>query len=162
MIGNGDHAHQIMAEGAKATDKLIAIGNTRARKKEALAHAGFDGQWDRFVSPMARSLTHISQLGEGVQVCSMALIMNNVKCGRHVIVNCGAVVHHDVELGDYCFIAPGAQVLGKAKVGEGCWIGANAVIVQGSEVPPWTKVRSCSVYPNDYTRGIHKLRTIPE
>lgn len=161
MIGEGAHYRQLIAEGVRDSAKLIAIGNNRTRKKCAEEHAGFDGQWDRHVSFMARTLTPIGALGEGTQLCAFALIHHSVKCGRHVIVNCGAVVHHDVELGDFCFVAPGAQVLGNAKIGEGCWIGANATVIQGTEVPPWTEVRSNSVWPCDYKpHGRRKVKAI--
>lgn len=160
MIGNGGHYRQLIGEGASERLNLVAIGNTRARRKEALAHAL---TWDVFVSNTALVVSDWNTtLAEGVQVCAFACVMAGATIGKHTIINAGAIVHHDCKVGDFVHVAPGAQVLGGATVGEGSWIGANATVIQGSTVPPWVMVRAGSVFPNDYTRGIHKLRPIPE
>ncbi len=149
MIGDGGHAKQLVAEGASRNDKLVAIGDNRARKKEAEAHAGWDGSWDTFVSFAARFYGRWT-LGEGSQVLSGVVVGSGARIGRHCIINHGATINHDVTIGDFVHVAPGAQVLGGAQVGEGCFIGANAVVLPNSTVPAWVVVRACSVWPCDY------------
>lgn len=149
MIGNGGHAKQLMAEGCPPDAKLVAIGDNRARKKEAEAHKGFDGRWDTFISAGAR-LLKANEVGEGTQILHAAMVCANAKVGRHCIVNHSGLVEHDAALGDFVHVAPGAKVLGGCAVGEGVLVGSGAVILPGSVVPPWTIIRACSVWPCDY------------
>lgn len=145
MIGNGGHAKQLIAEGCKPDAKLVAIGDNRARKKEAEALKGFDGRWSVFVSAGAR-LLRPDEIAEGVQILSGAHIGSGARIGRHTIVNHLAVVDHEARVGSFCHIAPGAKVLGGADVGEGVLVGANAVVLPGQVVPPWSIVAAGTVW----------------
>lgn len=152
IIGNGGHARVVYSELGPCT--VVAIGSPVARKREAEAHP--DWKWTRFKALCGNEYI---ELDEGTQVLRGAVLGVGCKIGKHVIINHNAVVDHDCVVGDYAHIAPCASLSGGTKVGEGAWIGTGARVVSG-EVPPWMLVRANSVYPNDYNKGIHKLKAV--
>lgn len=155
MIGAGRHAAQVKAECGECN--VAALGNNSTRKKhvESLKEPV---EWGKAVSGKAVTYTPIKDLGVGLMLLAGAIVGVGARVGCHCIINHNAVVDHDAELGDFVHVAPGARVLGAAKVGEGAFIGSNASVMPKAIVPPWAIVRANSVYPNDYLRGIHKLR----
>lgn len=157
MIGDGGHARQVRAEFGDIN--VVAIGDNAARKRamDAREPTMWDtGVWGR----VANDPPEQTGIGDGTVVMWFGLVCCGAKVGRGCIVNHHATVDHDAVLGDYVHVAPGARVLGGAKVGEGAFIGANAVVLPMAVVPPWVIVRACSVYPNDYDKGVYKLKPV--
>lgn len=146
MIGSGGHAAQLRSEGCQPWLDIIAIGDNRARKKEAEANK--DAKWGTFKH--GAEVAWSAKIGAGCQLLVGSIVGCNARIGQHCIINHRATVNHDAQLGDFVHVAPGAQVLGGATVGEGCLIGANAVVLPSANVPAWVIVRACSVWPCDY------------
>lgn len=146
IIGRGGHFRQLIAEGAKERMNLVAIGDNRSRQKEALAHAGYDGRWDTFISAGARLFVVEARIGEGSQVLWSAIVGADARISRHCILNHQCVLEHDAQLGDFVHLAPGARVCGGATVGEGTLVGANAVVLPNDTVPPWSVVAAGTVW----------------
>ncbi|WP_061019378.1 biotin/lipoyl-containing protein [Vibrio splendidus] len=69
-----------------------------------------------------------ANIGEGTQVAQGAIIGNNVKLGKGVIINSGAIVSHDCTIGDNTHIAPGAVLGGNVKIGDNCLVGMNSTL----------------------------------
>ena len=145
-IGNGGHAkvireieqqHSIDWWGYKAT--VIAVGDNKARKREAKNNAGL--QFPVLVSNNA----HVSKdaiIGEGTVIMAGAVVQPGAKIGRFCIINTGATVDHDCVIEDYAHIAPGAHLCGDVHIGEGTLVGVGVGIAPGCKVPAWSLVKA--------------------
>lgn len=56
-------------------------------------------------------------------------VASDVKVGKHVRINFGAVVPHGCEVGDYSFVGINACVCGGTKIGRGVYVGSGSVII---------------------------------
>ena len=91
------------------------------------------------ISPNA----HIS---EGVQVLLGAVINAYARVEPGVVINSVSVVEHDAVIGAGAHIAPASVVLGGANIGECAYVGSQAVIVQNSELLPYSFVKALTVH----------------
>jgi sugar O-acyltransferase (sialic acid O-acetyltransferase NeuD family) len=100
-----------------------------------------------------------STIGCGAIICAGAQISTNVRVGRHVHLNPGAIVGHDAQLGDFVSANPGSIVSGDVEVGNRALIGAGAVILQGLSVGEDAIVGASAcvtrdVAPGDIVKGV--------
>lgn len=139
LIGDGGHASVIRSFWDKSTYWVIAVGDNRARKKEAEANVGmeFGIAWHphSYVSDGC-------SIGFGTVIMAGVIIQANCKIGKHVILNTNCSIDHDCIIGDYAHIAPGATLCGNVTVGEGALVGVNVGIAPGAIIPPWSLVRA--------------------
>lgn len=111
---------------------LIGIGDNINRKKVA---ENVSKNNPAFLTLNLSSYTGIgTTLSIGTVVAPGAIIQNNVKIGKHCIINTSASVDHDCEIGDYCHIAPNSTLCGDVKIGKGTLIGAGSVVLPGIEI----------------------------
>lgn len=76
------------------------------------------------------------EIQDGSVVLMGAIINTDVKIGRNVIVNSGAIIEHHSVIHDHVHVAPGVILCGDVEIGNHSFIGAGSVIIQGSRVPP--------------------------
>jgi sugar O-acyltransferase (sialic acid O-acetyltransferase NeuD family) len=69
--------------------------------------------------------------GEGTLIAPGVIIQNNVKIGKHSIINTSASIDHDCYIGDFCHIAPNCTLCGTVKIGSGTLLGAGSVVLPG-------------------------------
>ena len=148
IIGDGGHAKVVRDIIGKAWGRMsdkahVAIGDNAVRKKEAEQWSGTYHypvilHWDTTVADSA-------VIGDGSLICARAVIGPNVKIGKHVIINDGAILTHDITVGDYAHIAPMACLCGGVTVGEGALVGAGSVAVPGAVIAPWSLVKARGV-----------------
>lgn len=85
-----------------------------------------------------------SQIGDsvvlepGCMVSAGVILTADIKVGRHVIINTGAVVSHDCRIDDFCTIAPMSCLCGAVRLGEGAELGAGVTIIPGVSVGDWS------------------------
>jgi sugar O-acyltransferase (sialic acid O-acetyltransferase NeuD family) len=142
IYGKGDHAKvvssSIRLQNFKFYDDtdydplaeglwVIGIGNNIFRKR--IAEEVLKDK--RFISTFsANSICHSSSnIGEGSQVMSGAVIQMGTVIGSHSVINTSASVDHDCILEKYTFIGPNATLCGGVTVGECSFIGAGATIL---------------------------------
>lgn len=141
LIGDGAHAGVIRALTSKvewpADCWFVAVGDNAARKKESLACPG-----PFVVINYGLCLeTSPPQIGDGTVIMPGAVIMNNVRIGKHCIINTGATINHDCVIGDFAHIAPGANLCGGVHVGEGSLVGVGVSIEPNVQIPAWHIVK---------------------
>lgn len=96
------------------------------------------------------------EIGEGSIICAGNIITENIKIGKHVIVNLSCTIGHDALIGDFCsfmptvnvsgetnieklvFVGTGARIINQKKIGHGSIIGAGTVVIK--DVPPYSTV----------------------
>ncbi|GGI05328.1 NeuD/PglB/VioB family sugar acetyltransferase [Egicoccus halophilus] len=71
------------------------------------------------------------ELGEGTIVCPQAVLTCDIRLGRAVIVNYGAMLGHDGVVGDHAFLAPGVHLAGNVTIEAGADVGIGASVRQG-------------------------------
>jgi sugar O-acyltransferase (sialic acid O-acetyltransferase NeuD family) len=107
-------------------------------------------------------------IGEGSQVCAMALVGVSARVEANVIVNSAASIDHDVVIEPHAFIGPGARLAGRVRVGRGAHVGIGAIIREGitigagalvaagavvvEQVPPGARVAGVPARPMDSSR----------
>jgi sugar O-acyltransferase (sialic acid O-acetyltransferase NeuD family) len=131
---------------------IVAVGDNPRRREmvERLTQAGV-----RFGSVVAASaeVSPFATLGEGVMVCTNAVINSGARVGAHTIVNTAATVSHDATIGSFVHVAPGVHVAGGAGVGDGVLLGTGAVVNPLVNVGEWTTVGSGAVVVADLAAG---------
>ena len=144
MIGNGGHA-LVAKEIVRLTfmdrptsGSFVAIGDNKARKKEAEA---LEGPFAILIHPSA-IVSDSATIGEGSIIMAGAIIQPKASIGKHCIVNSGATLDHHCILGDYAHIAPGAHLCGAVHVGEGTLVGVGVGIAPQTTVPAWSIVKA--------------------
>lgn len=152
FIGDGGHAKvcrevsHFNARARKGDDYwFVAIGDNRARKREAQAHSG---PWATLIHPKA-SVSPSASIGEGTVIMAGAIVQAGASIGKHVIVNTGARIDHDCVIGDYAHIAPGVVLCGGVVVEEGAQVGCGVAVAQLARIPAWTlcKARRLELEP---------------
>ena len=152
IIGDGGHAkvvrEVISAMREAPGDCFVAVGDNRARKREAEAQR--DASFAILIHPTA----HVSAsavIGPGSVIMAHAVVQPAARIGAHCIVNTGATVDHDCILGDYVHVAPGAHLCGGVQVGEGTLVGVGVGIAPLARIPAWSVVKAArlDIVPND-------------
>ena len=147
LIGDGGHA-AVIRDLIRARERLdrsglikqeqgtiIAVGDNRARKREAESRSG--ESWAYLIHPSA-TVASSALIGMGTVIMAGAVVQARACLGQHCIVNSGATVDHDCVLADFVHIAPGAHLCGSVRVGEGAMVGTGVAVAQGAELAPWT------------------------
>ena len=144
IIGDGGHA-SVVKEIVRLTfmdrptsGAFVAIGDNKARKKEAESNGG---PFAVLVHPSA-IVSDSASIGEGSIIMAGAIIQPHASIGRHVIVNSGATLDHHCIIGDYAHIAPGAHLCGAVHVGEGTLVGVGVGIAPQTTIPSWSIVKA--------------------
>lgn len=127
---------------------IVAVGDNVRRREvvERLTKAGVI--MSSVVAASAR-VSPFASLGEGVMVCTNAVVNSGATVGAHTIVNTAATVSHDALVGSFAHIAPGAHIGGGATVGDGVLLGTGAVVNPLAHVGAWSTVGSGAVVVRD-------------
>jgi sugar O-acyltransferase (sialic acid O-acetyltransferase NeuD family) len=138
---------------------LIAVGDPRRRRAidERLVQAGFHPA-PGLVHPTAVLGSGV-ECGPGSVIFAGVLMKNEIRLGRHVLLNMGCSVGHDVTIGDYVTINPRASVSGECRVENGVMVGVGAVVLQGLRVQAYATVGGMAcvvrdVPPNTTVKGV--------
>ncbi len=138
---------QIVGWKSKA-EFLVGIGNPAVKRKVAAKVARFGGRFGNVFHPAAVTSRFV-EFGEGTIVTAGVILTNQIKIGRHVILNLDVTVGHDCVLEDLVTVAPGVHISGNVHVGEGTDMGTGAVIIQGIRIGRWSVVGAGSVVTKD-------------
>jgi len=125
----------------------------KIRKKLYGLYSGGGFGFASLISPKA-NVSPSAELGEGNMVQDSCEISSNVKTGRCVRINTGAVIMHDSVIGDFSTVAPRAVILGRCTVEEEVYIGANATILPGVTVHRGAVVGAGAVVTKDVPEGV--------
>ncbi|MCI2266954.1 acetyltransferase [Sediminivirga luteola] len=112
---------------------VLGVGNPNA--KQMLASVFDSAGWEpATVAHPTATIGTQTVLDAGVVVCAGVQLSTNVRLGRHVHLNPGAIIGHDAILDDFVSVNPGAVVSGEVRVDPGVLIGAGAVVLQGLHI----------------------------
>jgi len=78
-------------------------------------------------------------------ICPGVILTDNVKIGKNVLLNVGAICGHDVEVGDHSILCPAVNVTGKVCIGKKVFVGSSAVLTPGSSVGDSSSISAGSV-----------------
>jgi sugar O-acyltransferase (sialic acid O-acetyltransferase NeuD family) len=86
-----------------------------------------------------------AQLGDGTIIGARCVLGTQVRTGRHVFVNRGALIGHHTRIGDHASLMPGSNVAGNCTIGAGVFIGMGSVVINDLEVGEGAVVGAGSV-----------------
>jgi sugar O-acyltransferase (sialic acid O-acetyltransferase NeuD family) len=115
------------------TRYVVGIGSPGVRSRVVQKVEAWGALPATLVHPAAVVGTRVA-IAAGSVVCGGVQISTNVRLGRHVHLNPGAIIGHDSVLDDFVSVNPGAIVSGEVTVGGGTLIGAGATVLQGLTV----------------------------
>jgi sugar O-acyltransferase (sialic acid O-acetyltransferase NeuD family) len=133
---------------ADEVEFLIGIGNPVAKKKIAEKIAGHGGRFAKAFHPTAVTSRYV-EYGEGTIVTAGVILTNQIRIGKHVILNLGDTVGHDCILEDYVTISPGVFISGNVHIGEGTDVGTGSAIIQGARIGRWSVIGAGAVVTKD-------------
>ena len=123
---------------------FCAVGDNIVRRRLAAAAQLLGWKPAAIVHPSAL-IADTACILPGTLVGPLAVVSNNARVGRHVIVNMHASVGHDALVGDYCQLMPGSRVSGSCEVSDLASLGSNAVLLPGTRVGEGALVGACSL-----------------
>lgn len=106
----------------------IAVGETEFRAKAYQSFKSLGFNFVTVIDPRAIVPKTLGSIGEGSYLAPNSTITTDVKIGKCVIINTGAIISHDCEINDFSTISPGAIICGNVIIGERTFIGAGSVI----------------------------------
>lgn len=90
----------------------------------------------------------------GVVIAAGSHVTTNVRLGRHVHLNVGAVVSHDARVGDHTTISPGCLLNGNVTIGSEVFVGTGAVITPGRTIGEGAVLGAGAVVVHDIPAGV--------
>ena len=147
LVGYGGHSREVMAQmGVKLTcfvdDKYAVKGTQPISKfdpKEYTLMVAVADSEDRFnivqrlpkgtkyftwIHPTALIMSDDIEIGEGSFIGAYSILTNNIKIGRHALLNRGNHIGHDCSIGDFFSAMPNAVVGGNVEIGSSVYIGS--------------------------------------
>lgn len=121
------------ASSYKNADFIVAIGNTKIRRKIQAEVTDMGLHIVSLVHPSAVIASNV-KMGDGTVVMAGAVINPCTEIGRGCIINTCASVDHDCQIGDYVHVSIGAHVAGTVTIKENTWVGAGATISNNIEI----------------------------
>jgi len=101
--------------------------------------------------------SHIGSFGveikEAVNVMINAVITNDVKIGKGVLVNQQTSIGHDVLIDDFAEVCPGTSISGHCKIGRLTFLGTNSTILPNVKIGDHVIVGAGSVINKDIPDG---------
>jgi sugar O-acyltransferase (sialic acid O-acetyltransferase NeuD family) len=82
------------------------------------------------IKHMRSYVANSSEIGDGCVIAPGAVISNNAKIGRHVLLNYNTTIGHDSVVDDYSVVSPNASVGGWVKIDSGVYIGAGSQLIE--------------------------------
>lgn len=144
--------HPLSSLDPCAWQTVIAIGDPKTRERIAeLIPAGCEIGYIHH--PSKQILCGAIRTGGGEIICAGAVITDNVRLGRHVIINLNVTIGHDCTIGDFVTIAPGANISGNVTIGNRCNIGTNAAIREKVTICDDVAIGMGSVILHDITEA---------
>lgn len=135
---------------------LIGINSPTTRRQIAERFAHLQGTHP-LVDPSAVVGPNV-ELGRGVVVAPLAVLMHSVSLGAHVHANYSVSMTRCL-VGAYTTVSPGATICGDVEIGEECLIGAGAIICDRSIIGHHVRIGAGAILPPlsrvpDYTTVI--------
>lgn len=114
---------------------LVAIGNTRIRKKMTNLFESMGGKLSSLISNRT-ILSNFCNLenAEGFFSQAGAYVSHNVQIGKSCVLHFGAGIGHDVVVGNYVSISGNSAIVGPCIIGDYCFIGPNSVIQKNTKI----------------------------
>jgi|TARA_B100001964_G_scaffold238203_1_gene303307 UDP-perosamine 4-acetyltransferase len=94
-----------------------------------------------------------TEISEGVQILSGAVIQIGVSLGAHSVINTGSSVDHDCILGENVWVSPGVTVCGGVTLEDNVFLGAGVVVLPGCNIGCDTIVGAGMVVSRSVPRG---------
>ncbi len=148
-LGGIDAAAHVLS----AAFVVVAIGAPAVRSHIAARLDATGGAPATLVHPRAVLGSQVT-VGAGSVVCAGVQISTNVRLGRRVHLNPGAIVGHDTVLEDDVSVNPGAVLSGEVRVSERTLVGAGAVVLQGLRVGADAVIGAAACVTRDVADGV--------
>jgi sugar O-acyltransferase (sialic acid O-acetyltransferase NeuD family) len=122
----------------------VGIPDVRRRLAETLMARG--ARFLTLVHPTA-IIAPVAEIGAGSIICPFAVVSDDARLGRCVLLNYHASLGHDSSAGDFAVLSPYATLGGNAHVAEDVFLGMHASVGPGRRVGPRSKVsaNSCAL-----------------
>lgn len=137
---------------------LFAIGDIDTKKHIVVNLKKKGAQFLTLVHPTA-IVVSTARIGEGVIVCPLCLVSDNVRLDDFVMMNAYADCGHDAKVGKYCILSSYAAVMGFSILEDEVFLGTHATVIPGKRVGYKSKVSANSVVmrnvpPNKMVFGV--------
>lgn len=126
---------------------FCAVGDPKWRNFYSEIIDSKGGEFISIINPTAR-INPTAVIGRGTYIGAYSLMSDNVKIGRHCVIQCFNDIGHDVLIGDfvsigaYVFLGGGARVgdfsimhtkssvIPNKTIGKNCMVGINSVVMR--------------------------------
>ena len=127
---------------------FIAIANSKAREKIAAAceAAGFKAA--TLIYPNVK-LGPLVEIGEGSFLGREVSLMNNVKIGKHCIIQSKGVIGHDTAVGSYTSFMTDALIGGESVIGAHCYFGLRCTMINRVKTTDYCTFGACACVVKD-------------
>lgn len=115
---------------------VVAVGNPQVREKIVNnILTNFDSvEFPNVISPTANVMSDTVRIGQGIIICSGAIVTCDVDLGNFVNLNLNTTVGHDAILKQYVTTATNVSISGRTILGRKVYMGNNSCILENLEV----------------------------
>lgn len=106
---------------------VLAIGIPEIRRRVAEMLVARGAEFLSLVHPTA-IVADSAQVGEGTILCPYAIVSDNCKLGKFVLMNYHSSVGHDSSVADFSVFSPYATLGGGASIGEDVFLGLHSSV----------------------------------
>ncbi len=132
----------------------LGIGNPQDRKAMYEKFSQLKGIFTSTISQTAKIGSFNTQIETGCNIMIHAVITNDVRIGKGVIVNQLSSIGHDVSIGDFTEICPDVSISGNCNIGENVFIGTGAVILPKVSIGNNSIIAAGSVVKEDVPENV--------
>jgi len=123
---------------------ICAIGDVDIRENIYDKIKSMGGNFFTLIHPSVKISLSCS-VGEGSIICPGAILTDNVKVGKNVIMNLNVMCGHDSEIDDHVVLSPMVNINGTVIIRRKVFIGSSAVVTPGTHIGENCKVSAGSV-----------------
>ena len=133
---------------------VLGLGNPVLRESMARKFIGCGGQLTSVVSPKS-VIGHFSNVIDlGCCIMTGAILTNEIKLGKGVLVNINCTIGHNSDIGSFCELCPGVNISGNVTIGDSCFIGTGASILPRITIGDNVKIGANAVVTKDLPSNV--------
>lgn len=136
-------------------DLVNGVGMLPRQEKRKALFVNMNDLGYRFANVIHPSaiVSDATDIRDGVQVMTGAIIQSDVSIDPQSIVNTGAQIDHGCRIGTLVHISPGAVLCGDVTVGDEAFIGAGATVINGIKIGTGAVIGAGAVIIQDVPDG---------
>ncbi len=133
---------------------VLGVGNPKIREKLYMKFSRLSGKIETVISPKSDIGTFNTHIGQGVNIMTGSIIVNDVNISDGCLINLNCTIGHDSNIGKFTELSPGVHISGNCIIGEFCNFGTGAVVLPRIKIGNYVTVGAGAVVTKNINDGL--------